>query len=108
KTEELNSIWINGGLSNNENWVNDALRLLQFNNTNNYISIIDTGISNGHQLIAPALSDNNRIVVNPNWNLNDGHGHGTMMAGVSLYGNLNAVLENNQPTIIYHQLESLK
>lgn len=108
KTEELNSYWINGSLTGNENWVNDALRLLEFNNTNNYISIIDTGISNGHQLIAPALSDNNRVVVNPNWGLHDGHGHGTMMAGVSLYGNLNAVLESNQPITIHHQLESLK
>lgn len=108
KTEELNSFWIDRGLTENENWVNDALGLVEFTNSNNYISIMDTGVSNGHQLIAPALSDDNRIVVNPNWGLYDGHGHGTKMAGVSLYGNLNAVLENNQPISIHHQLESLK
>lgn len=108
KTEELNSFWIDRGLTENENWMNDALELIKFTNTNNYISIIDTGINNGHQLITPALSDDNRLVINPNWGLHDGHGHGTMMAGVSLYGNLNAVLENNQPITIHHQLESLK
>ncbi len=108
KTEELNSFWLGGILAENENWVNDALRLVEFTNTNNYISIIDTGVSNGHQLIAPALNDDNRLVVNPNWNVLDGHGHGTMMAGVSLYGNLNIILENNQPFSIHHQLESLR
>lgn len=108
KTEELNSFWLDGRLTENENWVNDALGLVEFTNTNNYISIMDTGVSSGHRLIAPALSDVNRLVVNPNWNILDGHGHGTMMAGVSLYGNLNAFLENNQPISIHHQLESLK
>lgn len=108
KTEELNSFWIDGGLTENEKWVNDALGLIEFTNTNNYISIIDTGINNGHQLIAPALSDDNRIVVNPNWGVHDGEGHGTMMAGVCLYGNLNTILENNQPITIHHQLESLR
>lgn len=108
KTEELNSFWINESLTDNENWANEALRLIHFNNTNNYISIIDTGVNNGHLLIAPALKDSDRLVIDPNWGLHDGHGHGTMMAGVCLYGNLNTLLENNKPITIHHQLESLK
>lgn len=43
KTEELNSFWLDRGLTENENWVNDALRLVEFTNSNNYISIMDTG-----------------------------------------------------------------
>lgn len=108
KTEELNSFWLNNTITENDPWINETLRLVNFTRTNNFISILDTGVNNGPQLIEPVLHDSNRLTVNPNWGINDSLGHGTNMAGVAIYGNLNLILENNQLLTIHHQLESVK
>jgi hypothetical protein len=76
----------------------------------NYISILDSGVNNGHFLLRDSLLDSDRLTADINWGKNDsGHnGHGTGMAGIALYGNLNFTLENNSPLEIRHRLESLK
>lgn len=108
KTEELNSFWINQRISENNQWIDEALRITSFTKTNNFICILDTGINSGHLLIAPVLDNLNLMTVEPGWGINDSDGHGTNMAGVAAYGNLNTILENNNPIEIYHQLESVK
>jgi len=110
RAEELNGFWLNQTVVNRENWIESAINNITFNHSNNYISILDSGINNGHLLIKDALSDNDRLTVDENWGNNDsGHdGHGTGMAGIALYGNLNQTLENNTPLEIRHRLESIK
>lgn len=108
KTEELNSFWLSQNMTENNDWIDGALNLVDFTKTNNFISILDTGINNGHRLIEPVLDEVNRLTVEPSWGVNDSTGHGTSMAGVAMYGNLNAILENNQAIEIHHQIESLK
>ena len=108
KTEELNSFWLSQNMTENNEWINQALDLVDFTKSNNYISILDTGINNGHPLLEPILENNNRLTVNPAWGMNDIGGHGTNMAGVAVYGNLNSILESGQAIQIHHQLESVK
>ena len=108
KTEELNSFWLGQNITENNEWINEALHLVDFTKSNNFISVLDTGINNGHRLIEPVLEEVNRLTVEPNWGVNDSLGHGTSMAGVAMYGNLNSILENNQVIEIHHQLESVK
>jgi hypothetical protein len=108
KTEELNSFWLSQNMTENNDWIDEALHLVDFTKTNNFISILDTGINNGHRLIEPVLDEVNRLTVEPSWGVNDSMGHGTSMAGVAMYGNLNAILENNQAIEIHHQIESVK
>lgn len=108
KTEELNSFWLGQNMTENNDWINEALHLVDFTKSNNFISILDTGVNNGHRLIEPVLAEGNRLTVEPNWGVNDSMGHGTSMAGVAIYGNLNAILESNQAIEIHHQLESVK
>lgn len=108
KTEELNSFWINQRISENNQWIEEALQNITFTKSNNFICILDTGINNGHSLIEPVLDNPNLLTVEPGWGTNDSDGHGTNMAGVAIYGNLNAILENNSPIEIHHQLESVK
>ncbi len=110
RAEELNSFWLDQAVVNRENWIESAIKNITYNSSNNYISILDSGINNGHQLLKEALSDNDRLTANINWGKNDsGHyGHGTSMAGIALYGNLNNILENNAPLEIRHRLESIK
>lgn len=107
KPEELNSFWLDRTVIEREEWINEALNNITFNKTNNFISILDTGVNNGHLLIAPILDDRNKLTANIDWGTNDKGGHGTKMAGVAVYGNLNEVLEH-PPIEINHQLESVK
>lgn len=108
KTEELNSFWTGQGITENNQWIQETLELTTFTKTNNYICILDTGINNGHALIQPILDNVNLMTVESTWGINDGIGHGTNMAGIAAYGNLNSILENNNPFEIQHQLESVK
>ena len=108
KTEELNTFWLSQNITENNDWIEEALNLVDFTKTNNFISILDSGINNGHRLIEPVLDEVNRLTVEPSWGVNDGMGHGTSMAGIAMYGNLNAILENKKPIEIHHQIESVK
>ncbi len=108
KTEELNSFWLSQSITQNNEWIDETLSLVNFTKSNNFISILDTGINNGHPLIQPILDEANRLTVEPSWGVNDSLGHGTNMAGIVIYGNLNAILENKKASEILHQLESIK
>lgn len=70
--------------------------------------ILDTGVTQGHQLLAPALRPSDCQTVREEWGSNDPHGHGTEMAGLSLYGNLLELLATSDPIPLEHCLESVK
>ncbi|MCR9226769.1 MAG: S8 family peptidase [Flavobacteriaceae bacterium] len=107
KPEEFNSYWLSQTTVEREDWIEETLDKITINDTNNFISVLDTGVNNGHKLIAPVLLNGNKLTVEMNWGTNDIGGHGTRIAGVAIYGNLNAVFEN--PNIeINHHIESVK
>jgi hypothetical protein len=111
KSEELNSFWLDLNSTDSKNWVDDLLDRVNFQNENNiYITIIDSGINNAHFLIAPVLSDQDRLTCNTGWGINDSgaNGHGTKMAGLSIYGDLKSLLDSFKIKEINHQLESVK
>ena len=78
--------------------------------SNTSICILDTGVNNGHLLLAPALNDKDLHAYDPEWGVNDHHpkGHGTGMSGIALFGDLSAALDSTSPVIIDHILESGK
>src|SRR3546814_13673599 len=45
--------------------------------------------------------------IDATWAANDHNGHGTNMAGIALYGDLEAKIEANLPVQLYTQLESV-
>lgn len=110
RAEELNTFWFDQTIISREDWIASAISNISFNSENNYITIIDSGVNNDHLLIRDSLLNSDRLTIDPNWGPNDsGHkGHGTGMAGIALYGNLNSILENNSPLEIKHRLESIK
>ena len=108
KPDELNTFWLNNNIIEREEWINDTLENTEYNKTNNFISIIDTGINNGHLLIEPVLSDSNKLTADINWGTNDIGGHGTRIAGVATYGDLKNTFKNPNKNIINHELESIK
>jgi hypothetical protein len=92
-------------------WLDDLLDRSQFSDVQQdvpHVCVLDTGINNGHPLLAPALSDNDRHTIEPAWDVADTHGHGTQMAGLALAGDLTAELASADPIEIGHRLESVK
>jgi hypothetical protein len=72
------------------------------------VCILDTGITQTHPLIAPALDVRDVHKYEPAWDAGDARGHGTNMAGVALYGDLSSAIASTLPVELTHRLESVK
>ncbi|KAA9382695.1 S8 family peptidase [Neorhizobium galegae] len=91
-------------------WVDDLVARTTFpaNADQNYITLLDRGVSRAHPLIQPALSAADRHAAEPAWDVNDTVGHGTQLAGLALFGDLSIALQTTLPITIGHRLESAK
>jgi hypothetical protein len=93
-------------------WVRDLLaRVWAPNNEAVAVCILDSGITQTHDLLAVALSPADVHSYNPTWGTGDSavwQGHGTAMGGIALYGDLKAALLSNGPVRLLHRLESVK
>lgn len=95
--------------SDQSQWVDNLLQRLIVDNTSNVaICLLDTGVNNGHPLIAPILSDSDCQAVKAEWGSHDHNKHGTLMAGLLGYGDLQGCLETTSNVTIKHYLESVK
>lgn len=95
--------------SEQSDWVDDILQRMSVNeNSEVVISILDTGINNGHSLISSVLNDKDCYSHVDQWGTYDHEGHGTKMAGVCIFGELEEALANNNKLEINHNLESYK
>jgi hypothetical protein len=73
-----------------------------------YICILDTGINAAHPLLEKYFGANDLHTINDAWGKADIAGHGTLVAGLALYGDLTEVLETKDQVEIKHRLESSK
>jgi hypothetical protein len=55
--------------------------------------ILDSGLATGHPLIAPAVGDSQSFL--PGKDATDEHGHGTLVAGRGLYGDIETAIQND-------------
>lgn len=72
------------------------------------VCLLDTGVNNEHPLLVPGLRPEDMYSYKPAWGNSDGHGHGTQMAGLGLYGDLVDALESPGAIRLTHRLESVK
>ncbi|SNY93510.1 Subtilase family protein [Cohaesibacter sp. ES.047] len=72
------------------------------------VCVLDTGVNRGHMLLEPAVSADDLLTVNPDWEVDDHAGHGTGMAGISLLGDLAPRLEDLSTISLLHRVESVK
>jgi hypothetical protein len=92
-------------------WLDDLLERTQFAETGEavpHVCLLDTGVNNGHPLIAPQLAGPDLHTVEPAWGTDDAVGHGTLMAGLALAGDLTEAIASGKPVEIGHRLESVK
>lgn len=73
-----------------------------------YVTLLDTGVAQGHPLIARSLRPDDMFAANPAWPVTDMEGHGTEMAGLILHGNLTYPLASDAVHPLHHRLESVR
>ena len=99
-TPEEQEIWLKNLLS--------RTKFVPYGSNVLHVCLLDTGVNRGHKLIEPALESHDMHTVEPAWGTDDSEGHGTQMAGLSLFGDMTALLTSNDPVEIKHRLESVK
>jgi hypothetical protein len=77
------------------------------------VCVFDTGVNRGHPLVEPALDESDMHAYGPEWSTADDlpsypGGHGTEMAGLSLYGDLADALATPGAVRLEHRLESVR
>jgi hypothetical protein len=103
--------WIHENSMEQQEWIENLIQRLEIVDSNVKICVLDSGVNNGHQLLQPLLNDANVLTVNPEWGTNDhvSHsGHGTLMAGIAGYGNLEKALMTGNAVVLSHKLCSVK
>jgi len=90
-------------------WIEDLLNRLEVSEDDTIaVTVLDTGVNNGHPLLAPVLKDKDCHTYHPSWEKHDHEGHGTLTCGIAAYGDLQDALESGLPIKIHHRLESVK
>jgi hypothetical protein len=93
-------------------WVDDlAQRVTGPRGTAPVICLLDSGVNRAHPLIEPALRAADQHAYEDSWGVGDSaywNGHGTAMAGVALYGDLEKALMGTDPVTLRHRLETVK
>jgi hypothetical protein len=75
------------------------------------VCILDSGATRAHPLIEPGLEAADQHAYDDAWGVGDSafwNGHGTSMAGVALYGDLEAALSRGGDVELRHRLETVK
>lgn len=109
RATETAAFFVNLENAEQTEWVDELLKRLKVNKNNSTcISILDTGINNGHMLLKTVLNNKQCYTYKNEWGTYDHGGHGTSMAGLSVFGDLQNALESNDEIIIDHCLESYK
>ena len=109
RAKETARFWLEQENKDQTDWVKDLKERLIVDKTSKVsLCLLDTGINNGHSLVAPVLMNKDCHTVNPEWGVDDKEGHGTQMSGLAIYGNLQKALEDKGPVNIHHKLESVK
>lgn len=88
---------------------NLAARLSVPENASAVACVLDSGVNNGHPVLAPIIPDAACATVDPDWGTADTKGHGTNMCGTVAFGDrLGAYLESTEPVHIPFGVESVK
>lgn len=89
-------------------WVEDAVRRLGAAPEGPYVTLHDTGVNRAHPMLRPLLDESDMHARAQSWSTDDHDGHGTNMAGIAAFGDLQFRLQDQDPIRPTHRLESYK
>ena len=84
------------------------LELPKSDSSNVCVCILDTGVNTGNPLLSPFINEDHQYSIESDWTATDDDGHGTSLAGLSLWGDLTEVAQNDSSIKIDHTIESVK
>lgn len=70
-------------------------------------TLFDTGVNFANPLVGIALDQANCQAIEPDWPVADHDGHGTKMAGIALYRDLEKRIDEGLPFVLENRLESI-
>ena len=111
KNDIPNSFFIeNNNFEEQKEWCEELIERTTFEDSNCSICLLDKGVSNRHPLLAPVLADTDMHTTFDDKVVQDrsNDGHGTGMAGITTYFNLEDSLENSKELVVSHRLESVR
>ncbi len=109
--QEPAGFWVNESTTQQQEWLEDLLQRIQIIDSNLKVCLLDSGVNNGHQLLQPIIDDANTLTVNNSWGTDDHErksGHGTLMAGIAAYGQMERILLSQYNVPLTHKLCSVK
>ena len=109
--QEPAGFWVNESNIEQQAWVDDLLNRIVLIESNIKVCLLDSGVNNGHQLLQPILDNANTLTVDSAWGTDDHEpraGHGTLMAGIAGYGQMEQVLVSVNAVPLTHKLCSVK
>jgi hypothetical protein len=106
--KETAAFWLDLQNADQAQAVQDLLDRLDVIESDVAVCILDTGVNNGHPLIRPVLNTSDCHAVEATWGVDDHDHHGTLMAGLSAFGDLQDILASGRRVHVTHRLESAK
>lgn len=109
RAKETAKFWVEQSNREQSEWVQDFVnRIVVDRESLHSICILDTGINNGHPMLQLVLDHTDCHSYDQNWGVHDHQGHGTLMAGLAAFGNIEQYLEDTDTIEVLHVLESVK
>jgi Subtilase family len=108
---ECAGFWMRETAIEQEQWVDDLLaRSAGPADDAPAICLLDNGVNRGHPLLEHVCARSDCLAVESRWGSHDHdqQGHGTKMAGLVVYGQLERALQGGQRVDLSHRLESVK
>ena len=109
--QEPAGFWVNESSVEQQAWVDNLMQRIHIVESNIQVCLLDSGVNNGHQLLQPIIDDTNTLTVDNAWGTDDHEpraGHGTLMAGIAGYGQMEQVLVSANAVPLTHKLCSVK
>lgn len=110
-SQEPAGFWVNESSIEQQAWVDDLLNRIELVESNVKVCLLDSGVNNGHQLLQPILDNADTLTVDNAWGTDDHEprsGHGTLMAGIAGYGQMEQLLLSANSVRLTHKLCSVK
>jgi hypothetical protein len=108
RAPEVTSFFDELSAQEQKQWVDDLLSRIEYDFTDTSVCILDTGVNSGHPLLSEACDDETIQSVESVWGEGDHDGHGTEMAGITLFYDLKEHILSEHPERVVHHLESVK
>ncbi|HEU0121662.1 MAG TPA: S8 family peptidase [Bryobacteraceae bacterium] len=89
-------------------WTKELLQRISISKTAVVVCVLDTGITNKHPLLENLLEDDDCHTYQADWGTHDHNGHGTLVSGVSAFGDLLGHFQGTHQVTLSHGLESVK